>query len=281
VAVGTAPLRSFLAAFALLAVFPSCGSDQQGDVPATGSAPPPGGKGDRIHDIANPESPKKAAHKTKIAVTGAVVIAIDKFDETKKSSGTIYVADLGSTEPYSGISLFNPSFIPGNLRLSVGDTLDLRGEYQENNDVPIQFAKNAFLVQLSNPIGTFRFETALPPPVEIDLNDLSDYAKGRKWLNMLVRVQNVTINRSAFDQVEERIGINLLPSSADKPPKCTEDFPKVPTLVNELTDLADLQTAVKANAADDKDTVIKSLTGVVTFFCNLHIAPRNAADIVL
>jgi hypothetical protein len=41
--------------------------------------------------------------------------------------------------------------------------------------------------------------------------------------------------------------------------------------VNELTELPVLK----------EGDVIKSLTGVVTFFCNLHLAPRNANDIVL
>jgi hypothetical protein len=30
-----------------------------------------------------------------------------------------------------------------------------------------------------------------------------------------------------------------------------------------------------------KGTTLKSVVGVVTFFCNLHIAPRTAADIQL
>jgi hypothetical protein len=38
-------------------------------------------------------------------------------------------------------------------------------------------------------------------------------------------------------------------------------------------DLAPLQIA--------KGTKLKSLTGIVTFFCNLHIAPRTADDVVI
>jgi hypothetical protein len=265
----------------LLSLTPSCDAGE-GDPPAPIGVPSPAGKGDRIHQIADPASPKKAAHKAEVSVTGAVVVAVDTFDETRngKSSGTIYVADLGSKEPYSGISLYNPSFVPGNLRVNAGDTLDLRGEFQENQDVPVKFAKGAFLVQLSNPIGTFRFDAKVPDPVDIDIEDLADYARGRRWLNMLVRVKNVTLQRDAFQRDQSgspgpttsgRVSAALLPET-NTATKCEDPFPKAPTLVNELMDVVPLGL--------EKGTVIKELVGVVTFFCNLHIAPRSAADIV-
>ena len=56
-------------------------------------------------------------------------------------------------------------------------------------------------------------------------------------------------------------------------PKCDEPGPKAPTTVNELMDLAPLKIAA--------GTKLKSLTGIVTFFCNLHIAPRTPADVVI
>src|SRR5262249_25011310 len=115
------------------ACLPSCGSSDYGDQPSDGVIPLPGAKGDRIHDIADPASPKKAADKSQVSVTGANVVAVDDYDETQngKSSGTIYVADLGSKLPYSGISLYQPSFVPSDLRVGAGDTLDLQGTYQE------------------------------------------------------------------------------------------------------------------------------------------------------
>jgi hypothetical protein len=269
-----ARLLTFLASLALLAFTPSCQSEK-GDPHSPEVEPQPEGKDYRIREIADPASPAKAAHKTPVQVSGAVVVAVDKFDETRngRSAGTIYVADLGSQEPYSGISLFNPSFIPGNLRVGAGDALDLRGEFQENQDLPILFAPGAFLVQLANAIGTFRFEAQLPPPVELEsVEELADYAKGRKWLNMLVTVKNVTLDGDPFGS-SGRQSFNLMPETSEGQVKCEAPFPKVPTLTNELMDLEPLQLK--------KDTVIKSLTGVVTFFCNLHIAPRSAADIVL
>jgi hypothetical protein len=272
---------------ALLALTPSCDSEV-GDQPSPTSIPPPAGKDLRIHQIRNPESPTKAAHESQVAVSGAVVIAVDRFDETSngRSMGTIYVQDLGSQEPYSGISLFNPSFIPGNLRVGAGDALDLRGQFQENQTLPIEFAPGAFLVQLSNAIGTFRFDATIPPPREIQLEELGDYATGSKWLNMLVTVKNVTIQGEPFGSGGRR-SWGLLPEAEAADRACTapfvvqpgadgaKTFSKPPTLVNELMDLG--PQAEKLTPG----TVIKSLTGVVTFFCNLHIAPRSADDIVL
>ncbi len=283
-----ARLLTFCASLALLAFAPSCDSEQ-GDPPSPSVVPPPAGKDHRIHEIRDPQSPTKAAHKSPVAVSGAVVIAVDQFDETHngKSTGTIYVQDLGSQEAYSGISLFNPSFVPGNLRVGPGDALDLRGEFQENQDIPIKFAPGAFLVQLSNAIGTFRFDANVPAPVtEVDdgaggkrpltIEDLADYATGSKWLNMLVTVKNVTVTSDAFGSSGRR-SWSLMPEIPNADTACDAPFPKVPTLANELTDLA----ALPPEKALKKGVVIKSLTGVVTFFCNLHIAPRNANDIVL
>lgn len=259
-------------------------SSQRGDPPSPPTIPDPAGKADRIYDIADPESPKKAAHQTQVSVSGAVVIAVDTFDETKngRSAGTIYVADLGSLEPYSGLSLFQPSFIPGNLRVAAGDTLDLRGEYQENNTVPIQFAPGAFLAQLSTPIATIRYDASVPIVArDIDIRELQNFDTGRKWLNMLVRVRNVTLERDAFDDdpsptASGRISSQLLPPEENEATQsgraCEAPFPKAPTLVNELMDLTELRLA--------KGETLKELVGVVTFFCNLHIAPRSAADIV-
>jgi hypothetical protein len=254
----------------MLALAPSCGS-QEGDQPVVPSAPPPAGKDLRIHEIRDPESPTKASTDTTVAVSGAVVVAVDRFDETGdgKSAGTIYVSDLGSQTAFSGISLFNPSFIPGNLRVGAGDALDLRGTYQENQTLPIEFAPGFFLVQLSNAIGTFRFDAKVPDPVEIDIGELENYETGRKWLNMLVTVKNVTISGEPFGS-NGRQSYNLLPTERSD---CKEAVPKAPTLVNELADLTPLN--IQANAT------IKSITGVVTFFCNLHIAPRDATDVVL
>lgn len=265
-----------LFAFGLLAIG-ACDS-QFGDTPVPSFVPNPEGNDLRIRQIANPASDHYAKSGTSVAVSGAVVVAVDTFDETHngKSAGTIYVSDMGSQEEYSGIGLFNPSWVPGNLRVGAGDALDLRGEYQENNSVPIQFAPGAALVQLANPIGTFRFEATLPPPVLIkNIEDLRrSYESGRPWLNMIVTVENVTVQRDFFDASgtgNGRLSSTLLPEETFG--KCSEPFPKAPAIVNELMDPTPLQITA--------GTKLKSLTGILTFFCNFHIAPRTPADIVI
>lgn len=268
-----------VAALAALALGgPSCAS-RDGDQPASSGAPPPAGKDLRIRDVTDPT---KADHPTfvnnSVAVSGAAVTIIDTFDETGngKSSGTIYVQDMGSKEPYSGTSLFAPSFIPGNLKVGPGDVLDLKGIYQENANIgTAKFAPGAVLPQLARPTATFRLELASPTePVEIDVNDLADFEKGRRWLNMLVTVKNVKVlqpvNRD--EQNNGRLSAELLPKPQGAANACDSPFPKPPTLTNELFDLGSLDIPA--------GTTLTSLTGVVVFFCNLHIAPRSAADIV-
>lgn len=281
-----ARLLTFVASLALLAPALSCDAER-GDPPSPAFVPPPAGKDLRIYEIRDPESPTKAMHGSAVAVSGAVVIAVDRYDETQngRSAGTIYVQDLGSSRPYSGISLFNPSFIPGNLRVGAGDALDLRGQFQENQDLPISFAPGAFLVQLSNAIGSLRFDARVPDPVEVPLDELADYATGSQWLNMLVTVRNVTVQGEPFGSGGRR-SWGLLPEADDADRACespfvttvgadgTKTFSKPPTLVNELTDLSPHAERLQAGA------VVSSLTGVVTFFCNLRIAPRSVSDVV-
>jgi hypothetical protein len=258
-----------------LGALASCGNTDYGDQPTQAFIPPPAGSGNSIRDIADPASKVKADDKTDVSVTGAIVVAVDNYDETLngKSSGTIYVADLGSKLPYSGISLFQPTFVPADLKPGPGDTLDLAGQYQKNQTLPVPFATGATLDQIAKPVATFRFEANVTAPVDVDINELADYDKGRKWLNMLIRVQNVTLQRDAIAaNAGARVSSTLLPDTGTGA-KCTDPFPKAPALVNELMDLNPLQLK--------QGTVIKSLVGVVTFFCNLHIAPRTAADVQL
>lgn len=267
-----------LLAFVALAGLASCDS-QFGDTPSAAFVPPPAGKGHRIYEVGDPANALKAASGSSVSVSGAVVVAVDTFDETHngKGAGTIYVADLGSAEPYSGISLFNPSWVPGNLRVGAGDALDLAGTYQENSSVPILFPPDTYLVQIANPIGTFRYEAMVPEPVEIEIEELSKFDTGRKWMNMIVTVHDVTVEDDlTAPPASGRQSGGLLPDiNSGKSPNGSvcPAFPTPPSLVNELMDLVPIQIK--------KGTKLKSLTGVVTFFCNIHIAPRTEADIVV
>lgn len=250
----------------------SCGSEI-GDRRESIDVPTPAGKDKRLRDIGNPSGPGHVAHNTpNVSVSGVVVIAVDKYDETAngRSQGTIYVQDIDSREAYSGLSLFAPTFVPGNLRVEPGDVIDLRGTYQENTVIPVKFAPGWFLPQLSQPTATFRFEHRIPEPVDIDVNDLADFGTGRRWLNMIVRVRDVTVQRDLTAGGSGRASAELLPGRS---PQCDEPGARPPTVTNELFDV----TALGLKGGQK----LKSLTGVVTFFCNLHIAPRSAADVEL
>jgi len=103
-----------------------------------------------------------------------------------------------------------------------------------------------------------------PDPVTIQLSDIDEdnYLTGRKWENMLVQVNDVTVgpgvnssNRVSYimGQGDASIDINAA------------------GLSNELYDLG----------ANDypAGTHFSSVTGIVTWFYSYHIAPRSAADL--
>ena len=251
--------RLLLATLAIGAL--SCSTETGGDTPAT---PIVGDikDGERIRDVSNPDGPSHARNNEQVTVRGATVIGVDNHDETRngKSQGTIYVQDLASNEPFSGIALYQPAFVPGNLKVGIGDVLDFTGLYQENEGIgTAKFDPGQVLPQLATPVGTFRYEFEAPPPRVIPISDLADYKKGRKWLGMLVTVENVTVGSYAADTAG-RVSAPLM-EGTDR---------NLPTVTNELTELPE--------AAYPAGTKIKSLTGVVTFFFKLHIAPRSAAD---
>ncbi len=268
------PAKALLTALAL-GFLASCGTEE-GDQPVNRGAPPAAGPDKRIREVSNPASPSAAKDKDTVAVSGAVVIAVDQFDETEngRSRGTIYVQDMGSSEPFSGVSLFAPTFVPGNLKVGVGDVLDLRGEFQRNANIGTAiFPEGATLSQLSQPIATFRFEYRAPEPKEIDIKDLETFEKGQQWAGMLVRVRNVTVQDvvGAKSVRSGRLSVGLTPPAPGAQNGCNAPFPKPPTLVNSLANVASLE--IPAN------TTLKSVTGVVAFFCNYQIAPRTLEDI--
>lgn len=291
----TLPLKAPI----LLAILALSCSSQKGDPHSSSEPPLPSGRDKRISEIADPNLPEHASYvQNQVAVSGATVVAVDTYDETGngKSVGTIYVQDLGvgaacassadcgagldcqsgrCAAPYSGTSLYSPTFIPGNLRVGAGDVLDLRGLYQENQNIgTAKFAPGAVLPQLAKPTATFRLELdKQPEPVDIDVEDLADYAKGRRWLNMLVRVKNVELQGdvSLSNLSSGRLSVNLTKPKGGAT-ACDAPFPKTPTMTNELFEAGQLEIA--------SGTTLKSLTGIVTFFCSLHIAPRSPADIV-
>jgi hypothetical protein len=261
--------RALAIAFSGL-VLSAC-SLSQGDAHFDAGEPNTLGDGARIRDITNPGATTHLASGATVRITGASTSAVDNYDETKngKSLGTVYLQDFGSNGPYSAVALFQPTFSPTDLHLTPGDVVDLQGTYQENNSIPVQFPKNEFLIQVSKPQVTFRYEYDPPTPRVIDVKDLATYATGRQWLSMLVTIKDVTFPASASGLSDDGKGRKtaFITSGTSQ---------NSPTVTNELFDLG---------AWNDQSHVIvpgahvKSITGIVTYFFAMHIAPRTPADI--
>jgi hypothetical protein len=249
---------------------PACGT-AEGDPPSTKGANPLG-PGARVREVADPKSNKNGAE---VSVTGAVTLIVDNFDETRdgKSRGTIYIQDVGTPCeaagkpapcPYSGLSLFSPAFIPADLRLAPGDVLDYFGQYVELDHIGTAiFDPGKVLPQLSRPTGTFRYEYKTPEPLVIDITDLDDYEKGRRWMDMLVTIKDVTIPDGLYDDGKGRSSAHLTNDITNR---------NAPTITNELFDLQSPTIKPK--------TKYKTITGIVTWFFYFHIAPRGPQDIV-
>ena len=239
----------------------ACGS-RDGDA---GSKPNPNPIGTGVH-IRDVVDPAKNMNGATVNISGAVVLTIDTYDETQdgKSRGTVYVQDIGSQAPFSGTSLYSPAFVPSDLRVVPGDTLDLVGQYVTESAIGAAvFNPGEVLPQVSKPTATFRYEFKTPDPLEIDVNDLNDYNKGYQWENMLVTVKNVTLC-NGLDTSKGRTTGTI---ASD----CTASGSV--TMSNELMGL-------DANAYPP-GTKLASLTGIATWFFSYHIAPRTPADIVV
>jgi hypothetical protein len=248
---------------ALLCLVLAACSSRAGDPPKQ-SDPTPLGTGSRVKDVRDhtrADHPKSGAI---VNITGAVVTFVDTHDETRdgRSRGTIYVQDVGSNAPFSAITLFSPAFVPADQKVAPGDVLDLNGEYVELGNIGTANFGGRVLPQLSRPVATFRYEYQTPPAADIpDVAIFNDYEKGRPYLGMLVTIKNVTLGSAMVDRRGDgRFAAHL-----------TTDQNGV-TLTTELADL-------NVNEFPEGAT-FQSITGIVTWFFNYHIAPRSPADIV-
>lgn len=259
-------MRSWLLAPAavLILLGVACGSRSSDNDLPTPPAPNAAGGGPHVSDISDPSKQTHAKANANVSVTGVVVTYVDQFDETNdgKSRGTIYVQDLESHAPFAGIGLFAPTFVPASLVVGPGDVLDLTGQYQENATLgtTVTFPMGDVLTQLAHPTGTFRFEYKAPEPTSIDWHDLNAFATGRKWMGQLVTIKDVTL----------AAGVTVSKGRASAPLTVAEAGAEVPTLTNELVQLDAYPQGQK----------FKSVTGIITYFFNLHIAPRSKADLV-
>lgn len=251
-------------------ILSACSGITPGDPHADAGAPNTLGNGDRIRAITNPDAATHKASGSTVTITAASTIIVDNFDETRGGfPPTVYLQDFASNDPYSGVALFQPTFSPTNLHLTPGDVVDLTGTYQENNTIPTKFPAGEYLIQVAGAQVGLRYEYSPPTPVDIDVNDLATYAAGRKWLSMLVRIKNVKFPEGASGLVDDGAGRKTAYITGSTKQGA-------PLLTNELFDLGtwnDKTHVIKPGAT------VKSITGVVTYFFSMHIAPRSPEDI--
>ena len=254
----------------ILAIVTACSA--KGDPPQD-VTPSPLGNGMRLRDVQDPTQNAcggKPCAGQNVNVTSVVVTAVDNFDETKngKSRGTIFVQDADIAGPYAGVSMYAPTFVPANLRLAPGDVVNLSGQYVEQTTIgtTVNFSP-AFLPQMNKPQVTQSFETQLPAPLVVSVSDLDTFATGRKWIGMLVTIQDVTIPAAMTVDSSGRVSAALT---------TTANGVKIN---NELWDLQVWNGSNTANSFPP-GTHFKSITGIVDFFFNIFIAPRSMADLV-
>lgn len=246
------------------------GCSRDGDPPADVGEPSALGRTTPLHVLQDPDNkdhlkidpPATCAvpFSAPLTVNGVTVNWVDRYDETGNGDvGTVWIQDFKSQAPWSGSSIFSPSFVPASLYVAEGDVIDLRGLYQVNVCIgaKVDFQKNGgVLSQIATPVSTFRFEGPPSEPVDVPVTDFDSFATGRKWLGMLVRFQNVNVD--SVDSNKGRTTVTLL--------EANKIF-----LSNEFQSLDSMK----------KGQTYTSVTGVVTWFFDFKLATRTPEDLVL
>lgn len=201
-----------------------------------------------------------------VHVTGVTIIAIDRFDETGDGAvGNYWVQDpVCKGKPFSGMTVFAPSFSPPDLRLANNDVVDMNGQATEfPGPSSGRFPQCRTLPEISGSLS-FRFDSDEPPePVTIDVLDLKVYAKARQWLGMLVKVENISLaDNGANSGGRFTAPLNTGAGTVSDRPRIT----------NELYDIEHEGPELKDGGT------FKSVTGVVTYFYGFHLVPRSPAD---
>lgn len=253
----------------------ACGKGGGGDAPST-PLESQYGDGARIADLISEATwldpddlesegckPPAAKH---VYVTGITLTAIDRFDETGEGAlGNFYVQDSeGDPVPYSGVTVYSPSFSPPDLRLAEGDVADIQGELSEFLGPSV--GKFGYCKTLPEIGGTmsFRFENGHVEPLVVDLEDLKSYETARPYIGMLVRVENVSIAgmpSSSSGRYTASLDVGVGVPASD-----------VPKISNELYDLEGMGPPLVNNPS------FHAITGIITYFYGFKIAPRSPAD---
>jgi hypothetical protein len=138
--------------------------------------------------------------------------------------------------------------------------LDISGAFEELSHIGTAvFDPGSTLPQFDHPNATFRYEYTPPVPVVIQPSDLADYDSGRRYYNMLVTIENVTLTEAFYT------------SSGRTTAPFTEDTENGPSISNENVAIDPSKYAA--------NQTFTSITGVVTWFFSYHVAPRTLDDL--
>lgn len=272
-----------LAALTALALLPSaCSGGGGGDAPSQPVADVFGGCS-RFAAIGGPatwQNPADAMSEAckppsnrRVCVSGATIVAIDRYDETGRGAlGNYYVEDTEQDADYSGMTIFAPSFSPPDLRLAQGDVVDVVGSRSEFlGPTAGKFGNCKTLPEVSGTLS-FRFDSNRPvAPRVIPVMDLKTYDTARKHLGKLVTVKNVTIatdGAGSGGRYTATLDVGGGIPASD-----------VPQVSNELFDLAHYSVGDAGPSGLTAGMTFASITGVVTYFYGFKVAPRSAADL--
>ena len=191
---------------------------------------------------------KKVAIGTAVSIKGVTVSAVDTAG---KYTGDVFVQDPAGG-PNSGLQLFGrPVLTGGGLSsdLRPGDTVDVVGEVVYFEGPSTSKFDGRVVVQLKNAAITKTGVGTAPEPKVLTVAELMDKTGAEAWSEMLVRVKGLQTPASSVD----KNGQYRMVGGAEIG---TDLFEHVPT----------------ANRCVD-------VTGIVLFFYQHRIHPRDATDI--
>jgi hypothetical protein len=234
------------------------------------------GSGNRIHQLVGPATwldPDNADSLScaspadrAVHASGLAIVAIDRFDETGDGAlGNYYVEDAyDDPPPYSGITVFEPSFSPPDLRLAQNDVVDADGVLTEFlGPTSGRFGKCKTLPEIGGTLS-LRFDGTPTTPKVIPVADLKSYETARPWLGMLVTLEDVVLANdptSSGGRYAADINVGGGIEQSD-----------VPRISNELYDLEGEGPPLA------EGTQFSRVTGIITYFYGFKLAPRSPAD---
>jgi hypothetical protein len=270
------------------ALLVGCGSGgNQGDAPSDPRANAYG-DGARVHEIIGPATwldPDDVESTScvippdsSVRVTGVSVLALDAFDETGGGdTGNIYVQDaaLPADGLYAGATTYGVGFSPPDLRVVPGDIVDLTGVFTEfpgPNVGKFEFCRT--LPELSGTME-FRFEAAPSAPIVVPASVFASYEAARPYFGSLVTVQNLELIDNPYES-NGRYSIRFFaaPGLMDA---------EIPSITNELMDLEARVVELTGNPkmVETEGLVLPAVTGIMTYFYGIHLAPRSADDVTM